>query len=494
MTSINQIFSQVLNRIIPTNEELELINGITEKLIDLLRKKANKLNFNYTRIEPQGSTGIKQTQLKNDFDIDLFIGLDYNQYKHKYNGLSKSKLKKESKKDFLALCKNWILQSLTLDKFQNPRLLYAEHPYVTVDYIIDNLRVKIDIVLYFDLELEYINKYGPITAVDRSPWHGSFVRDKLTSEQKNDVRLLKQFFKACYSYGDKSAVGMVGFIGYSAELLIFYFKDLINLLKNFDELDKKPLDYYNRNKEELAKIVHFQNDYLIIIDPIDKNRNVASAISERAYKYCNQKISEFLKQPSLEFFEIKPIPEINLSIKEDPLLSNTYIIELENTEPKIHYTINRDKLYSLGTSIKANGQKEFSHVDRFGKILYEMYFEDEKNQYSLAIYCEKPHISESYIRKGPPITDEQHVINFKKKNPGYFEKDGYLWVETQREFNHFYEFLKEFVKDKISDNLKITNISNAYNTISSTGKKALYILRNIILPLDILDTVSLRDY
>ncbi|MCK4381201.1 MAG: hypothetical protein KAW51_08705, partial [Candidatus Lokiarchaeota archaeon] len=289
MNSINRIFNQVLDTIIPTNEELELIDGIIKKLKRLLKEQASKLNLEYTRIEPQGSTGIKKTQLKGDFDIDLFIGLDYNLFKPRYNGLSKNKLKKESKKDFLSLCNNWILHSLTLDEFYNPRLLYAEHPYVTVDYLLDDIKVKIDIVLYFDLDLEFIKKNGPITAVDRSPWHGCFIRDELNSDQKNEVRLLKQFFKSCYSYGDKSALGKIGFIGYSAELLIYYFNDLTNLFYNFNELNKKPLDYYNRNEKELSKIVHFQNDYLIIIDPIDKNRNVASAISEKAYKYCNQK-------------------------------------------------------------------------------------------------------------------------------------------------------------------------------------------------------------
>jgi len=483
MSSINEIFFEVLKEIIPTQKEIALINGITEKLKNLLTNKANELQIKYTTIEPQGSTGIKQTQLKDDFDIDLFIGLDYNQYKPNYKGLSKNKLKKESKKDFLKLCNNWILPSLTLHEFYKPRLLYAEHPYITVNYLLDDIKVKIDIVMYFELDLEYINKNGPITAVDRSPLHGCFVRDELNSTQKNEVRLLKQFFKSCYCYGDKSPVGKVGFIGYSAELLIYYFKNLINLFKNFNKLNSNPLDYFKRTEEELSNVTHFQNDYLIIIDPIDRNRNVASAISERAYKYCNYKIGEFLKKPNLEFFKIKPIPKADLSNKRDPLLLLIYIVELQNINKEIHYTINRDKLYSLSESLKANGEKEFSHVERFGKIIYEVYFEEENDQYNVAIYCEKPKISETYIRKGPPITEEKHVVNFKKKNPEYFEKEGYLWVETTREFIEFSVFLKNFVKNKIPDNFKISNISSAFHTLSSSGKKAIYILKNMILPL-----------
>ena len=236
MTSINNIFAEILKHIAPTPEELYSINEIVEVVSILLKNTARELNIEFTIIEPQGSTGIKQTQLRNDFDIDLFVGLNYDNFKQKYEGLSRNKLKKESKKDFLGLCNEWIIKSLTLKEFKDPRLLYAEHPYVTVDFVDQDkdINVKLDIVLYFDLPLDYIKKNGPITAVDRSPWHGRFVRDNLNKDQKDDVRLLKQFFKSCHSYGDKSAVGKIGFIGYSAELLIYHFKTIQEVFKTFN--------------------------------------------------------------------------------------------------------------------------------------------------------------------------------------------------------------------------------------------------------------------
>ncbi|MFW9940932.1 MAG: hypothetical protein ACFFFT_07820 [Candidatus Thorarchaeota archaeon] len=482
MTSNNQLFAEILKEITPTQKEIAFINKITDKLINLLNKKAKELDINYTKIEPQGSTGIKQTQLKDDFDIDLFIGLDYKEFEPKYRGLSKNKLKKKSKKDFLDLCNNWIIPSLTLKEFHDPRLLYAEHPYVTVDVHIEGVEIKVDIVLYFDIDLDIIKQKGPITAVDRSPWHGRFVRDNLTADQKNDVRLLKQFFKSNHSYGDKSSVGKVGFIGYSSELLIYYYGNISNLFKNFDKLNTKPLDFYRRNVKELQKILHFQNDYLIIVDPIDKNRNVASAISEKAYKYCNYRVREFLKNPSKDYFEKKPIAEADLQDLSDPILSKIFIVELKNSERNIHYTINRDKLHSIGESIVVNGEKEFTHAERFGKIIFEVYFEDEIDEYNLAIYCENPKISQTYIRKGPPIKETIHAQNFKKKNPQYYEKNGYLWVETHREFNNFLEFLKHFIKSKITDNFEVVNIDKSFNTKTSSGKRTLTILTKMILP------------
>jgi len=482
MNSIDSIFEEVLEDVTPTQQELTLINDIILQLKTLLDEKAQQLGIKFTRIEPQGSTGIKQTQLKNDFDIDLFVGLNYELYKPNYDGLSKNKLKKESKKDFRSLCNNWIIKSLTLKEFHHPQLLYAEHPYVTVEYLIKNYTIKIDIVLFFDLELDYIMNYGPITAVDRSPWHGRFVKDNLSQKQKNDVRVLKQFFKANHCYGDKSAVGKVGFIGYSAELLIHHFGNLQNLFSNFAELKDNPIDFDKRPISELKKIQHFQNDYLIITDPVDKNRNVASAISEKAYKYCEQRIKEFLSNPDKEYFLIENIPEIDLATINNSLVEKIFVVELKNENNDIHYTINRDKLYAIGDNIKANGEKEFSHAERFGQIEFEVYFEHNLEEYNLSIFCEKPEIEKSYLRRGPPIKDKVHSEKFMIKNPHYFEKDGFLWVKSNRDYSSFEEFLRDFIKEKIHDNLKIINVSDVNGVKTQSGKRSIYVLLNMVLP------------
>ena len=479
---MDNIINSVLGKIIPSEDEIKLIDNIILKLKTILDASAKKLNVKYTKIEAQGSTGIKQTQLKGDYDIDLFIGLDYSLFKPKYEGLSKNKLKKESKKDFLELCTSWIIKSLKAEEFKNPRLLYAEHPYVTVDYLINNTKIKIDIVLFFDLDLDYIKENGPITAVDRSPWHGRFVRDKLTTPQKNDVRLLKQFFKAANCYGDKSAVGKVGFIGYSAELLIYYLGDLYTLFRRFHELETTPLDYYNRSVNELNDIIHFQNDFLIIIDPIDNNRNVASAISKRAYRYCKYLISQFLKNPNESYFTLNEIPELDLATFDESKMKYYFMVELFNCDENVHYTINRDKLYSLGDSIKATGEREYSHEKRFGEIEFELYFNDMRNEYDIAFYVEYPTISQSYLRQGPPLTEKYHSQKFKDKNPNFIIKDEYLWVETKREYNDFLSFLSDYIDINLPENFKIHNISNMTGVKTNLAKKTLYILKNMVLP------------
>ena len=76
MSNVEQIYKNVLKDIVPTINEISTINHLVDKLKILLKKRAQEQNIRYTTMEPQGSTGIKQTQLRNDFDIDFFIGLN----------------------------------------------------------------------------------------------------------------------------------------------------------------------------------------------------------------------------------------------------------------------------------------------------------------------------------------------------------------------------------------------------------------------------------
>jgi len=69
-----------------------------------------------------------------------------------------------------------------------------------------------------------------------------------------------------------------------------------------------------------------------------------------------------------------------------------------------------------------------------------------------------------------------------KKNPQYFEKDGFLWVKTIRDYSFFEDFLREIIRDKIPNNLKIVNISNAKEIKTVSGKRCVYVLLNMILP------------
>ncbi|GAH18194.1 unnamed protein product, partial [marine sediment metagenome] len=186
--------------------------------------------------------------------------------------------------------------------------------------------------------------------------------------------------------------------------------------------------------------------------------------------------------PDKNFFLLKNITEIDITTIDSSLIKKLFILELKNENSEIHYTINRDKLYSIGDNIKTKGEKEFSHAERFGQIEFEVYFEQDLEEYNLSIFCEKPEIDKSFLRRGPPIKDKVHSEKFIKKNPQYFEKDGFLWIKTIRGYSIFEDFLRDIIKDKIPDNLKIVNLSNSKEIKTLSGKRCLYVLLKMVLP------------
>ncbi|MFA5771284.1 MAG: CCA tRNA nucleotidyltransferase [Thermoplasmata archaeon] len=140
---------------------------------------------------------------------------------------------------------------------------YAEHPYIHGKF----KGYTVDIVPCYQIK-EISQK---MTAVDRTPFHTSYVIEHMNDEKKNDVRILKQFLKGVGIYGAEAEVQ--GFSGYLCELLILRYGSLNNLMKNAVKWKIGEAISLDNNTTK-----RFEEPF-IFIDPVDKNRNVASALS-----------------------------------------------------------------------------------------------------------------------------------------------------------------------------------------------------------------------
>ena len=85
------------------------------------------------------------------------------------------------------------------------------------------------------------------------------------------------------------------------------------------------------------------------------------------------------------------------------------------------------------------------------------------------------HIRTGWLRKG---------LNALEKNNHIFEKDGHLWTTTKRDYFQFLTFLKDYIPQKLPDNMKIRNIAKASQSQTITGKRALYVLKKKVLPFE----------
>ena len=110
----------------------------------------------------------------------------------------------------------------------------------------------------------------------------------------------------------------------------------------------------------------FTNDFLIFLDPTDRNRNVGASISQRAFAWVNFQVKSFIENSALVYFEKHPIPlfdTLDLSLKERECY---FFIEFHQIKED-HYTKFRDKCHSLLTKCIHDSLWEPTDEARFEK-------------------------------------------------------------------------------------------------------------------------------
>ncbi|MEW5761503.1 MAG: CCA tRNA nucleotidyltransferase [Candidatus Thermoplasmatota archaeon] len=398
---------KVLEKISPTISEKIEIDRIVKLFEKRIKEEVEKIDIN---AEPLlvGSVA-KGTFLKNP-DIDIFILFPKN--------LEREKLEKYGLQIGFAV-------------LPNGETKYAEHPYVCGKYSGYN----IDIVPCYKID----KASERLSAVDRTPFHTKYIVEKMPEEKKSDVLLLKQFLKGIGVYGAEAMVQ--GFSGYLCELLVLKYGSFRNTLKNakYDEVFFFP-------------------------DPVDKNRNVASALLKKNILTFLHASKAYLAKPSIKFFfpkKLKPISikELEKKIKE----RKTKIVLVEFQKPKI----SEDILYPQ----LRKGLKAISRVcEEYGFKIFKSSFFVNHNIFYL---FEFETFSLPKIRKhfGPPVLHRNADKFLKKwKGKAYVEDENWA-VEIFREYTEPEEFIKSKIKElNLGKNLN-EFVSKGFKVLS--GKKLL---------------------
>ena len=478
LKKIGEIKAEVLKRVKPTRSEVDHTRDVTSRVSMTLQAAMGAGSVAIDFIEPQGSTGLKQTQLAGDSDVDLFIGLNPGLL-DAYKGMPKKQTKEQLKATFTRLIKEVLIPAIR-DALQPESITfsYAEHPYLST--VVDG--VKFDVVFCFNLTTEFIEREDIVTAMDRTPLHSKFVRDNLSDAQKDDVRLLKAFFKASHVYGDKSAPGPMGFIGYGVEIMVHYFGTLENVLVNIPLLHSQPIDVFDRDKDSLRATPRFANDFIILIDPTDRNRNVGASMDQRCFTHAIHVIGQFLREPSVTFFDIKPIeaPE-----NVDPYFQ---ALVFDNTR-EAHYTIVRDKLYRLGNLARKKLEQEQTGEERFGTMIFSVLLAKDELQAAIAFHVQQTNIPALYKQLGPSKQDARARITkyLQQHQDALIDENDSYYIERTRKTTGFTDALAKFFKEEL-DIKGLTLVQGSDGMIVSTspehvvGRQAIHVLKTMILP------------
>ncbi|MEM7827072.1 MAG: CCA tRNA nucleotidyltransferase [Candidatus Aenigmatarchaeota archaeon] len=406
---MDTIRNRVLQKIKPSKAEE---NEIKEFIINLIRVAKT-----ITDTEPVivGSIG-RGTWLSGDHDIDLFLMFP--------KSVSRDMLEKRGIKYAKKIVK--VFEGRYVIK-------YAEHPY---------LHAKIN-GKTVDIVPCYRIKKGEkiLSAVDRSPLHIEYIISRLDPSLKDDARLLKQFCKGIGIYG--SDAKRSGLSGYACELLIIHHGTFESVLKSVSKY--KPGHIIDIEglwpKDPKAIRKRFENAPLILIDPVDKNRNVTAALSHENFVKFVNKAEEYLNSPDIRFFF--PIKK-ELSLKEIKKLQDrkTKFLGILFDKPDIIDDILYPQLRkALERLDKLLNYNEFKTLRKYEFVL--------KNKVILIFEVEEwtPPAIEKKI--GPSIFATKNSKDFLKKYENalygpYIEKG--LWVvEKKRVFTRADMLLKTFL-------------------------------------------------
>jgi tRNA nucleotidyltransferase (CCA-adding enzyme) len=267
---------QILKKILPSTEEDRRIQGVVR---DVMRILDSKISERGLRGKPLLVGSVAKGVHLTGTEIDIFVAFPPD--------TPREVLEREG----LALG----------DVLERPVRMYAEHPYTRG--------------WHGGFEVEIVPCYRitdatqRMSAVDRTPLHVDYVLGHLKEGQANEVRLLKAWAEGIGVYGAEAKV--LGFSGYLCELLVLKFGSFRGVLEN--SLSWRPGLVIELERGPARTFA----EPLVVVDPVDPNRNVASAVGLEQLATFVHAAREYLPSPTERFFfprPLKPLPVAKLRV------------------------------------------------------------------------------------------------------------------------------------------------------------------------------------
>lgn len=420
---LDRVIHKALKAFQPNKRELKRLRTVEKEIINEIK---NNLVPEVVAIKSGGSFA-KGTNLKNDTDIDIFILID----------------KKVSESRFEGIAMDIGFKSLS--KY-TPRTRFSEHPYVE-GFVRKNKAqcpVRINIVPCYAVE-----KGNWKSAADRSQYHTEYMTKNLTKDQKDQVRILKKFLKTIGIYGAEMLIS--GFSGYVSEVLVLKYNTFKDVLVNISNLDKKEtvISTHENKAIDEAKF----HSPIIIIDPIDENRNLGAAISAESLSKFIMASRTFLKHPSMYFFNFQQstnkVTKVVADQTKSDILSHLIVI-------KFHYSSRSPDVISGQLKKLTKAIVKQTNSFDFNIIKSQCYIKDDCNLALIGLLLEFKKLPSYVVNKGPDIFMKDEVSNFIKKNKN---NSKFTWINEEMRISCLKERknddIIEFLKEAITSNTEI---------------------------------------
>ncbi len=388
---------EILAKLKPSRAEQQRMKKTTAAFI-------KKINFKDTQAVLGGS-GAKDTWLAGSHDIDIFVMFDYQKFAGQSAELSD------------------LLQPVLKKAFTGVRRLHGSRDYFQVKY----KQITFEVIPI--LKISQASEARNIT--DISPLHAAWVKKEV--QDKDQVRLTKQFLKAHQLYGAESHIK--GLSGYVVEILIAYYGSFENLLKASQQWTVKEVidisKYYPRQDVLFHLNKSKTQSPLIVIDPVDKNRNASAALSEEKFFLFKKVGREYLDKPAQKFFVKEEISFARLRQSGKGNLIFVTVLPLSGKEDVV-------------------GSKILKVFEFFKKRLQPFKLKEAGwDGDRMYFFVERREVPKEAVMKGPPLGLEEHVRRFRKKyKKAVFEEKGRLMTKVPVRNPYLEKYVMTLLKEK----------------------------------------------
>jgi tRNA nucleotidyltransferase (CCA-adding enzyme) len=415
---LSEIRDEILEKITPTKEDRTKIEALAKELERKVAASCAEHGVKaFVRVE--GSVA-KDTWLREDSEVDVFMRLS--------TTIPRRALGKISLE---------IARKATEGLKQVER--FAEHPYL--EAFVEDVRVNI-------VPCYAVERGEWLSATDRTPFHTDYVKKRLNEAMRNEVRLLKKFMQGIKVYGAEIKMG--GFSGYLCELLILHYKSFDETLRAFAQCSRRMVvdigSHYEGRQKELQLLFA---EPLVMIDPVDKGRNVASAVQlQKLYTFVGA-ARAFLKKPSVEFFYPPKVRALSVEALKQKLESRgSACVFLTFAAVEAVPDVLWGQLYRTQRSLR-----KLIELNDF-EVLRDAVWSDEKTLNAFVFELEQRVLPSVKRHLGPPLERKKECEDFLIKYvrnssvvSGPYIQDGRWVVELQRRFTDAVELLNEKLKE-----------------------------------------------
>ncbi len=408
----------------PTAQENAAVNrvaaGFVSRLDDALKQERIKAK------SVVGGSGAKGTWLKGMHDIDVFVRFDYNKYKERSSGLSE------------------LLAAAMKKAFKKHERLHGSRDYFRVA----SKGYNFEIVPI--LEITKASQAKNIT--DASLLHSKWVRKQMLGRKgaglEDEIRLTKAFAKAQRVYGAESYVR--GFSGYACEVLTAHYGSFWGLIGAAAAKWKRQLaagkkivvdaEGHYKRKDPLMELNEAKvQSGLIVIDPIQPDRNATAALSSETLQSFIGAAEAFLKNPGKSFFEREKITEDKLA----RTAKGKQLAMMEALPQKGKEDVIGARLLKAYEHIKERIEKSGFNLSGSG-------WDWNKKGKALMWYIAKKGEPEPDIREGPPIANKLHAERFREEHAGkndreLYEKGSRLYARIERKHKRLEQLIKALI-------------------------------------------------